>query len=65
MNFTKTVTLLLLVLNCMAQTLPRPTGLYFEPLLDGQSGIMPHERWRQDHSPDCQPWDDRKTEDSS
>ena len=34
------VTLFLLALNSMAQTLPRPTGLYFEPLLEGQSGML-------------------------
>ena len=40
MNSVRVVTLFFLALNCMAQTLPRPTGLYFEPLLDGQSGML-------------------------
>ena len=39
-NSVRVVTLFFLALNCMAQTLPRPTGLYFEPLLEGQSGML-------------------------
>ena len=40
MNFAKAVTLFFLAINCMAQTLPRPTGLYFEPLLEGESEML-------------------------
>ena len=36
MNSAKAVTLFLLALSCMAQTLPRPAGPYFEPILDWQ-----------------------------
>ena len=34
--FARVITLFLLTLSCMAQTLPRPAGPYFEPLLDWQ-----------------------------
>ncbi len=37
MNFAKMVTLFLLALSSMAQTLPRPAGPYFEPIPDWQS----------------------------
>ena len=40
MNSVRVVTLFFLALNSMAQILPRPTGLYFEPLLEGQSGML-------------------------
>ena len=36
MTFVRAVALLLLALSSMAQTLPRPTGVYFKPLVDGQ-----------------------------
>ena len=36
MNFAKMVTLFFLALSCMAQTLPRPAGPYFEPIPDWQ-----------------------------
>ena len=40
MSSVRVVTLLFLALNSMAQPLPRPTGLYFEPLLQGQSAML-------------------------
>ena len=36
MNSARVVTLFLLALSSMAQTVPRPAGPYFEPLLDWQ-----------------------------
>ena len=42
MNSVRVVTLSFLAPNSMAQNLPRPTGLFFEPLLQGQS-VMPQD----------------------
>ena len=36
MNFARAAALFLLALSCMAQTLPRPAGPYFEPIPDWQ-----------------------------
>ena len=36
MNSAKVIMLFLVALSCMAQTVPRPAGPYFEPLLDWQ-----------------------------
>ena len=41
MNSVRVVTLFFLALHSMAQTLPRPTGSYFEPLLEGESAMLP------------------------
>ena len=59
LNLAKMVTLFLLALSCLAQTLPRPAGPYFEPLPDWQykAGIAPRgiviAPGDSDHSPDC------------
>ncbi len=40
MNSARLVTLFFLALNSMAQNLPRPTGLFFEPFLEEQSAML-------------------------
>ena len=60
------VMLCLLTLNLMAQTVPRPAGPYFEPLLDWQyrAGISKRDiviaPGDEHHSPDCKQWDPAK-----